>query len=31
VKELSEKGKSQRDIANELNISVGAVNKYLKR
>lgn len=31
VKELSENGKSQRDIATELGISVGAVNKYLKR
>ncbi|MBK5722631.1 AAA family ATPase [Dysgonomonas sp. Marseille-P4677] len=31
VKELSEGGKSQREIANELGISLGAVNKYLKR
>jgi Trp operon repressor len=30
AKELSEKGLSQRKIASELNISVGAVNKYLK-
>jgi RecA-family ATPase len=30
VKELSEKGMSQRAIANELGISVGAVNKYIK-
>ena len=29
VKELSAKGKSQRDISAELGISVGAVNKYL--
>jgi KaiC/GvpD/RAD55 family RecA-like ATPase len=31
VKELSSIGKSQRDIAKELGISLGAVNKYLKR
>lgn len=31
VKELSASGKSQREIANDLNISVGAVNKYLKK
>lgn len=30
VKELSQKGKSQRQIAAELGISLGAVNKYLK-
>lgn len=30
VKELSNEGKSQRVIAKELSISVGAVNKYLK-
>lgn len=31
VKALSAGGKSQRDIARELNISVGAVNKYLRQ
>ena len=31
AKELSEEGLSQRQIANELGISVGAVNKYLKK
>lgn len=31
VKELSAKGKSQRDIATELGISVGSVNRYLKK
>lgn len=31
AKELSEKGLSQRQIATELSISLGAVNKYLKR
>ncbi len=30
VKELSESGKSQREIAAELQISLGAVNKYLR-
>lgn len=30
VKELSQQGKSQRDIASELGIAVGTVNKYLK-
>lgn len=30
AKELSQQGKSQRTIAAELNISLGAVNKYLK-
>ncbi|MEX0686789.1 MAG: AAA family ATPase [Balneolales bacterium] len=30
AKELSKKGKSQRDISKELGISLGAVNKYLK-
>jgi RecA-superfamily ATPases implicated in signal transduction len=30
VKELSEKGHSQRSISKELSISLGAVNKYLK-
>lgn len=30
VKELNQQGKSQREISRELNISVGAVNKYLK-
>lgn len=30
TKELSDSGKSQREISKELNISVGAVNKYLK-
>jgi len=30
AKELSQQGRSQRQIAAELNISVGAVNKYLK-
>ncbi len=30
AKELSEKGYSQRSISKELNISLGAVNKYLK-
>jgi DNA-binding CsgD family transcriptional regulator len=30
VKELSQQGKTQRQIAVELSISVGAVNKYLK-
>jgi hypothetical protein len=30
AKELSQQGKSQRTIAAELGISVGAVNKYLK-
>lgn len=30
VKELREQGKSQRDIASEVGISLGAVNKYLK-
>ncbi|MBL7808641.1 MAG: AAA family ATPase [Saprospiraceae bacterium] len=31
VKELSGQGRTQREIAAELNISVGAVNKYLKK
>lgn len=31
VKELSAKGKSQREIAKELGISVGSVNNYLKK
>lgn len=31
VKELSDSGKSQREIANELSISIGAVNKYLHK
>lgn len=31
VKELSEGGKSQRAIADELDISLGTVNKYLKK
>lgn len=31
VKELSEKGQSQRQIASQLGISVGSVNNYLKR
>ena len=30
AKELSQKGYSQRQISNELGISLGAVNKYLK-
>lgn len=30
AKELSDNGKSQREISKELNISLGAVNKYLK-
>ncbi|RBN51808.1 AAA family ATPase [Flavobacterium psychrolimnae] len=30
AKELSDSGKSQREISKELNISLGAVNKYLK-
>ncbi|CAD0008906.1 AAA family ATPase [Flavobacterium salmonis] len=30
AKELSDNGKSQREISRELNISLGAVNKYLK-
>jgi hypothetical protein len=30
VKELSKQGKSQRQISNEVGISLGAVNKYLK-
>jgi RecA-family ATPase len=30
VKELSQQGKNQRQIANQLSISLGAVNKYLK-
>ncbi|MGB0430926.1 MAG: AAA family ATPase [Bacteroidia bacterium] len=30
VKKLAEEGKSQREIASEVEISVGAVNKYLK-
>lgn len=31
VKDLSQKGYSQRQISNELGISLGAVNKYLKK
>lgn len=31
TKELSAKGKTQREIANELGISVGSVNNYLKK
>lgn len=31
VKELSQQGKSQRQISTELSISLGAVNKYLKK
>lgn len=31
VKELSNQGRSQREIAKELGISLGAVNKYLKK
>lgn len=31
AKDLSESGFTQREIAKELNISLGAVNKYLKR
>ncbi|RKD90420.1 AAA family ATPase [Mangrovibacterium diazotrophicum] len=31
AKELSQQGKTQRDIASELGLSVGAVNKYLKK